>query len=174
MYSIDEMKSIGLTDEQIMAIQNQIANENKENVVDMQSYKKDDDLLSESNITTIEQIKEYSRGSIVRLPDFADGQPFIARVKRPSLLVLVKTGKIPNSLLNQATDLFKSGASSLGEGNTVSDLYSIMETICESALVEPSYRDIKNAGLNLNDEQMMAIFSYTQQGVKALESFRQR
>ena len=26
--------------------------------------------------------------------------------------------------------------------------------------------------LNLTDEQMMAIFSYTQQGVKALEQFR--
>lgn len=159
MVNEEELKALGLSDSQITAI------------VSKQNYKKDND-FSEYDITTIQQIKEYNKGTIVRLPDFADGQKFIARVKRPSLLVLVKSGKIPNSLLKQATELFKEGANSLGEDNTVSDLYSIMETICEAALVNPAYSEIKSAGLQLNDEQMMAIFSYTQQGVKALERFR--
>ena len=128
--------------------------------------------LDESKITSIADIKKYAHGSIVQLPSFDGEHPFIARVKRPSLLVMVKTGKIPNSLINQATQLFQKGAGSLGKDNTISDMYDIMETICDAALVSPSYSEIKEAGLNLTDEQMMAIFSYTQQGVKALEQFR--
>ena len=42
----------------------------------------------------------------------------------------------------------------------------------KASLEEPSFDDIKEAGLELTDEQMMAIFSYSQEGVKALESFR--
>ena len=129
-------------------------------------------VLDDSKITSIADIKKYSQGSIVQLPSFDGEHPFIARVKRPSLLVMVKTGKIPNSLINQATQLFQKGAGSLGKDNTISDMYDIMETICDAALVSPSYSEIKDAGLNLTDEQMMAIFSYTQQGVKALEQFR--
>lgn len=177
LMSTEEMRSIGMTEEQINAIVKQYDsssenvkqtvdnNINNSNVVDFKNY-------TDSDITTLEQIKDYNKGTVVRLPDFAEGQPFIARVRRPSMLVLVKSGKIPNSLLSQATDLFKQGASSLGEENTVSDLYSIIEVVCESALVQPSYKEIKDAGLTLSDQQMMAIFSYTQQGVKALESFR--
>ena len=126
----------------------------------------------ESNITTIADIKNYTAGSIVKLPGFDDEHPFIAKLKRPSLLLMVKTGKIPNSLINQATQLFQRGAGSLGKDNTISDMYDIMETVCEAALIKPTYKEIKDAGLNLTDEQMMAIFSYTQQGVKALEQFR--
>lgn len=128
--------------------------------------------LEESQITTISDIQKYSQGTIVKLPAFDGDNPFIAKLRRPSLLVMVKTGKIPNSLINQATQLFQRGASSLGKDNTISDMYDIMETVCEAALVKPTYKEIKDAGLSLTDEQMMAIFSYTQQGVKALEQFR--
>ncbi len=128
--------------------------------------------IDESEITSISDIKKFAQGSVIKLPSFDGDHPFIAKVKRPSLLVMVKSGKIPNSLINQATQLFQKGAGSLGKDNTISDMYDIMETICEAALVKPTYKEIKDAGLSLTDEQMMAIFSYTQQGVKALEQFR--
>ena len=53
------------------------------------------------------------------------------------------------------------------------DMYDIMHIICESALIQPSMQEIEGAGLQLSDDQMMAIFNYSQAGVKALESFRQ-
>ena len=56
--------------------------------------------------------------------------------------------------------------------NMLSNMYDIMEVLCESALIQPTLADIKNAGLELSDEQMMAIFNYSQTGIKALESFR--
>lgn len=128
--------------------------------------------LDESQITSIDDIKKYSGGAIVELPPFDGVHTFIAKLCRPSMLMMVKKGKIPNTLLNQATQLFQKGAGSLGKDNTISDMYDIIEAVCECALVKPTYREIKEAGLSLTDEQMMAIFSYTQQGVKALEQFR--
>ena len=35
------------------------------------------------------------------------------------------------------------------------------------------YDDLKEAGVKLTDEQMMFVFNYTQNGVEALESFRE-
>ena len=55
----------------------------------------------------------------------------------------------------------------------LSDMYSIMDVIANAALIQPSMREIREAGLELSDDQMMAIFNYTQTGVRALESFRQ-
>ena len=125
-------------------------------------------------ITTVSDLQSYAQGTIIRLPDFTDGQPFVARMRRPSLLILAKKGKIPNSLLTAAGELFTKGGSGLDadDENMLANMYDIMEVICESALIQPSMADIKNAGLELSDNQMMAIFNYTQTGVKALESFR--
>lgn len=127
------------------------------------------------SVTSLTDLQSYAAGTIVRLPDFAEGQPFVARIKRPSMLALAKSGRIPNSLLTAAGDLFSNGGSGLDTDNEnmLKDMYDIMLIICESALIQPSMADIKAAGLELSDNQMMAIFSYTQTGVKALESFRE-
>lgn len=126
-------------------------------------------------ITSVSDLQAYSTGVVVRLPDFAEGQPFIARIRRPSMLVLAKSGKIPNTLLNTAGELFSKGGGGLDSDNKnmLGDMYDIMHIICEAALIQPTLHDIENAGLQLSDDQMMAIFNYSQAGVKALESFRQ-
>lgn len=125
-------------------------------------------------VTSIFDLQTYSKGTLVRFPDFAEGQPFVARVRRPSMLVLAKQGKIPNTLLTSANELFSKGGSGMdGDNeNMLADIYSICEIICEAALKEPTYQQIKDAGLELSDDQLMAIFNYTQTGAKALESFR--
>lgn len=125
-------------------------------------------------ITTISDLQSYAQGTVVRFPDFGDGQPFVARVRRPSMLVLAKQGKIPNSLLTTAGELFSKGGDGLDidNENMLSDMYNIMDIIATAALVQPTMEEIKSVGLELSDEQMMAIFNYTQAGVKALESFR--
>lgn len=126
-------------------------------------------------VTSLHDLQAYKKGSIVKFPDFAEGQPFVARVKRPSMLVLAKQGKIPNSLINTANELFsKGGGMDSDNENMLEEMYGVMETICEAALIEPSYEDIKDIGLTLSDDQLMAIFNYTQVGVKALESFRKK
>lgn len=124
--------------------------------------------------TSIFDLQTYAKGILVRFPDFAEGQPFIARVRRPSMLVLAKQGRIPNTLLASANELFSKGGAGLDTDNMsmLADIYDVCEIICEAALKEPTYQQIKDAGLELSDNQLMAIFNYTQTGAKALESFR--
>lgn len=127
-------------------------------------------------ITSIEELKNISNGEIVKLPDFDGGHEFIARLKRPSMLDMAKNGDIPNSLLVQANGLFVNGANTLAntslDENMMKDMFEIMDIICEQAFVEPTYKELKEAGIKLTDEQFLFVFSYTQRGVKALENFR--
>lgn len=125
-----------------------------------------------SCVTSFEDLQRYARGTIVQLPDFADGQPFIARMRRPSMMSLVKIGKIPNTLLITANEMFNGKQTDADDENVLGNMFDVMEVICETALIEPTYQQIKDAGMELSDDQIMAIFNYTQVGVQALESFR--
>lgn len=179
----EQMVEMGMTEEQIKAV---LGEESKKpTIVEMPPAVQQQipagfgttvsiNCTEAMSTTSIFDLQTYAQGTLVRFPDFAEGQPFVARVRRPSMLVLAKQGKIPNTLLNSANELFsKGGAGMDGDNeNMLADIYSICEIICESALKEPTYQQIKDAGLELSDDQLMAIFNYTQTGAKALESFR--
>lgn len=126
-------------------------------------------------VTTLSDLQSYAKGTVIRLPDFAEGQPFVARLRRPSMLMLAKQGKIPNSLLSAANELFAKGGAGLDadNDNMLSEVYDICKIICAASLVEPTMEEIDAAGIQLSDDQIMAIFNYTQNGVKALEPFRE-
>lgn len=126
------------------------------------------------NVTNIIDLKRYAAGQVVELPPFADGMPFVAQLRRPSMLFLAKTGQIPNTLLSKAGQLFNGGGAGLDadDANMLSDVYDIAMVIVNAALVSPTLDEIHEAGLELADDQIMAIFNYTQGGIKALESFR--
>lgn len=187
-YTRKELKEIGMNDKQIQAIMDTYAAEEheageeesrKEYLITEFPTKKPNTKKTvrfpeASEVTTISDLQSYANGTIVRFPDFAEGQPFVARVRRPSMLVLAKQGKIPNKLLSSANSLFTKGGSGVDSDNDnmLSDIYSITEIMCEAALIEPTYQQIKDAGIELSDDQLMAIFNYTQTGVKALDSFR--
>lgn len=126
------------------------------------------------SVTSLSDLQKYSEGIVVRLPDFAEGQPFVAKLRRPSMLVLAKSGKIPNSLIGTANELFMKGSSGLDldDPDMMGNFYDTCRVICEAALVEPTLAQIDAAGVELSDNQLMAIFSYSQSGIKALEPFR--
>ena len=128
----------------------------------------------ELKVTDIETLVKSASGEIVQLPSFTESVPFIAKVKRPSLLGLVKSGKIPNNLLVKTNELFiQDGAGfDTEDNNMMVDLCDVLEMIAGETLVEPSYKDLTAAGVELTDEQLMALFNYSQRGVAALESFR--
>ena len=133
--------------------------------------------MENQKITSIEQLKSYQNGDIVKLPDFAEGQEFYARLRRPSMMALAKSGKIPNSLLDSASDLFAKGTIESRPGKTdpeaLTKMFEIVDVICDAAFVEPTYKELNDNGIILTDEQYMFIFNYTQVGVKSLETFRQ-
>lgn len=128
-------------------------------------------------VTSIEELKKYSEGEIVKLPDFAEGQPFYARLRRPSMLAMAKRGEIPNTLLESASHLFMDGNVSGNRLNkfdedTLTKMFDVIDLICEASFVEPKYKELQENGIELTDDQMTFIFSYSQMGVKSLENFR--
>lgn len=126
-------------------------------------------------ITSIEELKQYSQGDVVTLPPFAPTQPFVAKLKRPSLLAMAKNGKIPNDLLVKTNELFMNDgtAVNVSDDNMLEEIFSVIDTIAGEVFVQPTYEEIKEAGVELTDEQMLFIFNYTQTGVKNLENFRE-
>ena len=179
-YSISELRNLGFTDEQIAAVNRTAMAENspvvnfhtQEVSEPVEKVKKEVSVrvYADSDITDFSKLTNVKDSNIVELPEFADGTKFIARLRRPSMLKLCKSGKIPNSLLTQATALFTD--SNASRKVNITEIYDICEIICESAFVNPTYSQIKESGVELTDEQIMAVFQYTQGGIKALENFR--
>lgn len=124
-------------------------------------------------ITSLHDLQEYAKGQIVELPPFGEGQPFVARLGRPSLLELVKNGSIPNALLTTANELFVNGKMNEEKEELLGEVFGVMDALAEATFLEPTYKEIKDAGVTLTDEQMMFVFSYTQKGVAALRPFRE-
>lgn len=129
----------------------------------------------EYKVTSIDQLKLMSSGEIVKLPPFVQGQDFYAKLRRPSMLKLVQSGQIPNSLLRTANMLFSGGVEEEldRDDEFMKDMFNLIEVLADAVFVEPSWNEMKNAGIELTDEQYMFIFNYTQEGVKAVEPFRE-
>ena len=179
-YSAEELRALGFSEDQIQAIVGTYKREIKdiptspllEKVVPIESNARDIVSSSLMKVTTVDDLKEYAKGQIVQLPSFADGQPLVVRMKRPSLMILAKSGKIPNKLLKTATEMFNGESDADNEDlDALSKTFELLEIICEASLVEPKYKDFKSAGIDLSDEQLIAIFNYTQRGIEALNSF---
>lgn len=125
--------------------------------------------------TSVHEMLAYSQGQLVTLPPFGEGMPCIVRLKRLSIMGLVKSGKIPNQLLANATELFNTGKivdeKKIGQDDFLQRTSEMLSLIAESALVEPTYKELEDAGVELTDLQLGAIFAYSQSGVKDLERF---
>lgn len=124
--------------------------------------------------TTLSEIRGYADGVLVELPSFGDGKPFIARVKRPSLMCLISEGYIPNELKGKAVELFteEKTMNELITSDEVADTYEVFRLIAKSSLCSPTLEEIENTGLTLTDEQLIALFNYSQGGIRALSPFR--
>jgi hypothetical protein len=121
--------------------------------------------LKPTNFDDLQKVRsEFKDGEVVELPAFDSGQPFVAKLKRLSLLELCKSDVLPNQLLGSVQELY--------EGKQRADLKKYAQTldiICEQVLVDPKWEDIKDI---LTDTQKVAIFTYSQHGVAGLLPFR--
>lgn len=127
-------------------------------------------------VTSFEQLQTYAMGQVVELPPFAEGMPFVARITRPSMIQMIRDGKFSNNLLVSANELFiNSGAveEAVSNNEKMNEFYDVLFEIVKEALLQPTYDEVKKAGLTLTDQQVMFIFNYVQHGVDSLASFRQ-
>ena len=107
---------------------------------------------------------------VVTLPGWC-GDTVEFELKRPSILALAAAGAIPNPLMKTARKLFYSGVSP--DGGDLAEEGRVLLEIARAALVKPSFDELEEAGIELTDEQLVAIFQFTQLGAKALDRFRQ-
>ncbi|MEN8075741.1 hypothetical protein ABFP60_02200 [Clostridioides difficile] len=124
------------------------------------------------NVTSIEQLKKISKGQVVELLGWGE-ESFVCRLKRPSLLGLVASGKIPNPMLNAAYILFN-GPQNSKDVISLNEKHELLTIIAKESLVEPKYEQLEEMGLELTDAQLSEIWNYSQAGVNALVSFRKK
>ena len=125
-------------------------------------------------VSKIEDLKKFAGGSEVELPGFVSDKPFNVILKRPSLLDMAQAGVIPNPLLGIAAELFREGVTkSVSNGEKFKSMAQVLQCVAEMALVEPSYQELKEAGIQLTDMQLLHIYDYVQTGVNTLKLFRE-
>ena len=129
------------------------------------------------NITSLDQLQAIKQTEVIELPAFEDGTPLNVEVKKPNMMQLIAAGKIPNTLLSSAMELFNGRAGekmqkAADNAGDLKDLVGLMNVIAEASLVKPSYKEIKKIGIELTDNQLMGLLMYSQGGIKALENFR--
>lgn len=121
-------------------------------------------------VTNIEDLKKIAEGQEVELIGWGE-EPFVCKLKRPSMLGLVANGDIPNPLLNAAYILFN-GAKTTKDVINMKEQKELLTIMAKAAMAEPTYDDLEKIGLELTDSQLLEIYNYTQIGIKALTSFR--
>ncbi len=114
-------------------------------------------------------VKKIQTDAEVVLPGWC-GDAFVCVLRRPSLLALASRGAITNPLMKTARKLFYAGVSA--ESGNLEEEGRVLLEIAAAALVRPTFAELEACGIELTDEQLIAIFQYTQAGVKALERFR--
>lgn len=131
----------------------------------------------QTRATSLNELREYAKGALIELPPFGPGQPFFAMVKRPSIMQLASENEIPNPLLETANRIFIFDDPAAKEENVkdkelMNKTMELLKVFAKVMLLEPTYDDIKMAGLDLTDEQLLTLYNYAQIGVNALDSFR--
>ena len=129
------------------------------------------------NITSLDQLQAIKQTEVIELPAFEDGTPLNVEVKKPNMMQLIAAGKIPNTLLSSAMELFNGRAGekmqkAADNAGDLKDLVGLMNVIAEASLIKPTYKEIKKIGIELTDNQLMGLLMYSQGGIRALENFR--
>ena len=120
--------------------------------------------------TSLEELKELAKAQEVEIIGWSE-EPFVCRLKRPSMLNMVASEQIPNPLLNAAYIMFN-GSKNTKDIVNMKEQRELFTIMAKAAMVDPTYSQLEEIGLELTDVQLMEIWNYTQIGVKGLFSFR--
>lgn len=125
-------------------------------------------------IITAEQFRNKSV-SIIQIPGFDEGEIFEIKVKKLSIVGLMSSGKIPNSLMQVVKDAFSGIKSQSTENDAdasimdkAGEIGKLLDIVCAEAMLEPAFDDIKDV---MNDAQKLAVFQFTQGGVEQVKTF---
>lgn len=127
---------------------------------------------AEGPITNLDEVLKDSGEQTVELAGWVRAKPFVARLRRVSLLGMIAAGKVPNHLMSAVLELYQKNRLESGSQN-VKVLGETMMAIARACLVEPTLEQITEKGIELTDLQLTQIYSFATQGVDALRPFRE-
>lgn len=133
-------------------------------------------MTKELKVTSLEDLKKISNTDIVELGEFDNGLMLTVEMKKLNVFNLVKSNKLPNSLLSLGTELVGNPAVIFAklvdeDPKVVQDALSMTEIIMEQTFVNPKYKDIVKV-VELTSDQINSAVTYAMGGMKALEGFR--
>lgn len=133
-------------------------------------------MTKELKVTSLEDLKKISNTDIVELGEFDNGLMLTVEMKKLNVFNLVKSNKLPNSLLSMGTELVDSPTAiftnmAAEDPKVVKDALNMAEIIMEQTFVNPKYKDITKV-VELTSEQINCAIAYAMGGMKALEGFR--
>lgn len=129
-------------------------------------------------VTSLDQLKKIKRTEVILVGAFEDGTELVAEVKKPDMMALMASGKVPNALLKPAMQVFngktKEITDKVGDNDldALKDMVGLLDVFAKETLVNPSFKDIQDCGIDLTMEMKLNLMAYAQGGVQALESFR--
>lgn len=132
-----------------------------------------------TNVTTIDDLKQYAeQGVMVSITPFSQSVPFICRLKRPSLIKMLASGKIENRLLQSAYKLFLDEEEQEEKRtneeivNGAEETYDVLKEVARQALIEPTMEQLEDVGIDLSMQQLLDIYAYVNTGIEELLPFR--
>lgn len=114
----------------------------------------------------------------VEISGFEKDEKLTVMLKKISMTTMMVDGKIPNELLYLVDDVFDVKASNKEiientnnllkqkDNSEISEMIKLMDIVCEEAMIQPKYNDIKNY---MTDTQKNEVFSWVLKGVNDLK-----
>lgn len=122
-------------------------------------------------ITNIETIRSKHGIAEYRLPGWDADEEFVCKLRRPSATGLAAAvGHVPNPLLGVVAEMFMAGPKAVAK-IPADQQAQALQAIARYALVEPTYDQLADAGVDLTDNQYHAIYAFALGGAIGLARF---
>lgn len=119
------------------------------------------------SVISAKEFKEKAT-RVIQIDGFEPGEKIEVRIKPASILNLMISGKLPNSLLNVVQEVFgdvdEINNKLQNDSETMKAAMQLMDLVCEQCLVEPKYSEIAEF---LTDNQKSQIMTEAQGNVTA-------
>ena len=119
------------------------------------------------SVISAKEFKEKAT-RVIQIDGFEAGEKIEVRIKPASILNLMISGKLPNSLLNVVQEVFgdvdEINNKLQNDSETMKAAMELMDLVCEQCLVEPKYSEIAEF---LTDNQKSQIMTEAQGNVTA-------
>lgn len=119
----------------------------------------------ELKVTTKEDLEKARQAELVELPAFMDGTPFVAKLRRPSLLRMAQLGQIPDDLQPVIDKLLR------GDDDSPMELKARAFSLYASlAMEEPAFEAVEDV---IDSFQLATIWHWGVFGPAMMEPFRE-